>query len=122
MSIQWLESYITDDKAYCLYIVPGEATVRAHAEQCEFPTNHISRIKPLSTRPSLKFKETAMQITWDRNTCCHAGVCVSSLPEVFKIQEGEFVITLCAAIEAEIIAVVAQCPSGALQVVIGDTP
>lgn len=63
-----------------------------------------------------------MQITWDRNTCCHAGVCVSSLPEVFKIQEGEFVITPSAATEAEIIAVVTQCPSGALRVVIGGKP
>jgi hypothetical protein len=43
--IQWLESYVTDDKVYCLYIAPDEATIRAHAEQGEFPANRTSRIK-----------------------------------------------------------------------------
>jgi hypothetical protein len=43
--IQWLESYVTDDKVYCLYIAPDEATIRAHAEQGEFPANRISRIQ-----------------------------------------------------------------------------
>ncbi|MBY0475533.1 MAG: DUF4242 domain-containing protein [Nitrosomonas sp.] len=43
--IQWLESYVTDDKVYCIYIAPDEAAVRAHAEQGEFPANRISRIK-----------------------------------------------------------------------------
>jgi hypothetical protein len=37
--------YVTDDKVYCLYIAPDEATIRAHAEQGEFPANRISRIK-----------------------------------------------------------------------------
>lgn len=43
--VQWLESYVTDDKVYCIYIAPDEAAVRAHAEQGEFPANRISRIK-----------------------------------------------------------------------------
>ncbi|GKS68912.1 protein of unknown function [Nitrosomonas sp. PY1] len=43
--IQWLESYVTDDKIYCVYIAPDEATVRAHAEQGEFPANRISQVK-----------------------------------------------------------------------------
>ena len=43
--IQWLESYVTDDKVYCVYIAPDEATVRAHAEQGEFPANRISQIR-----------------------------------------------------------------------------
>ena len=43
--IQWLESYVTDEKVYCLYIAPDEATIRAHAEQGEFPANRISWIK-----------------------------------------------------------------------------
>ncbi|PSJ17444.1 DUF4242 domain-containing protein [Nitrosomonas supralitoralis] len=43
--VQWLESYVTDDKVYCVYIAPDEAAVRAHAEQGEFPANRISRIK-----------------------------------------------------------------------------
>ena len=43
--IQWLESYVTDDKVYCVYIAPDEATVRAHAEQGEFTANRISQIR-----------------------------------------------------------------------------
>lgn len=45
--IQWLESYVTDNKVYCLYIAPDEATIRAHAEQGEFPVNRISQIKSI---------------------------------------------------------------------------
>ncbi|MBX3630969.1 MAG: DUF4242 domain-containing protein [Nitrosomonas sp.] len=43
--IQWLESYVTDDRVYCLYIAPDEATIRAHTEQGEFPADRISRIQ-----------------------------------------------------------------------------
>ena len=43
--IQWLESYVTDDKVYCVYIAPDEATVREHAKQGGFPANRISEIK-----------------------------------------------------------------------------
>ena len=45
--IQWLESYITDDKVYCVYIAPDEATIKAHAEQGGFPANRISRIRTM---------------------------------------------------------------------------
>jgi hypothetical protein len=45
--IQWLESYVTDDKVYCVYIAPDEATVKAHAEQGGFPANRISQIKTM---------------------------------------------------------------------------
>ncbi len=43
--IQWLESYVTDDKVYCVYIAPDEATVREHAKQGGFPANRVSEIK-----------------------------------------------------------------------------
>ncbi|MGR8980460.1 MAG: (4Fe-4S)-binding protein [Gammaproteobacteria bacterium] len=56
-----------------------------------------------------------MNITWDATKCCHAGVCVNSLPEVFKIQDGRFVIEPANASDEAIINVVNQCPSGALQ-------
>jgi len=42
--IQWLHSYITQDKLYCVYIAPDEATVREHASQGDFPANKIARI------------------------------------------------------------------------------
>jgi Protein of unknown function (DUF4242) len=43
--IQWLHSYVTDDKIYCVYIAPDEDTVRKHAQQGKFPANRISQIR-----------------------------------------------------------------------------
>jgi hypothetical protein len=43
--IQWLESYVTQDKIYCVYIAPNEAMVREHAKQGGFPANRISEVK-----------------------------------------------------------------------------
>lgn len=43
--IQWLESYVTGDKIYCLYIAPDEGAVKEHAERGEFPANRISEVK-----------------------------------------------------------------------------
>ncbi len=43
--IQWVESFVTDDKIYCVYIAPNEALVRAHAEQGGFPANRISEVR-----------------------------------------------------------------------------
>jgi hypothetical protein len=43
--IQWLESFVTDDKIYCVYIAPDEATVREHATKGGFPANRVSRIR-----------------------------------------------------------------------------
>jgi Protein of unknown function (DUF4242) len=43
--IQWVESYVTGDKVYCVYIAPDEAMIREHAEQGGFPANRISEIK-----------------------------------------------------------------------------
>src|SRR5437763_1760827 len=43
--IQWLQSYVTDDKIYCVYIAPNPDMVREHARQGGFPANRISAIK-----------------------------------------------------------------------------
>lgn len=43
--IQWLHSYITGDKIYCLYIADNEQAIREHAEQGGFPANRIEEIK-----------------------------------------------------------------------------
>jgi hypothetical protein len=43
--IQWLQSYVTGDKVYCVYIAPDEASIREHAEKGGFPANRISEIK-----------------------------------------------------------------------------
>src|SRR3989440_3736652 len=44
-SVQWVHSYVTDDKIYCVYIAPDEALVREHAERGGFPANRISEVK-----------------------------------------------------------------------------
>lgn len=45
--IQWLESYVTDDKVYCIYIAPDEATIREHAKRGGFPADQVSQIKTI---------------------------------------------------------------------------
>jgi hypothetical protein len=45
--IQWLESYVTGDKIYCVYIAPDEEMVREHATRGGFPANRISEIKTI---------------------------------------------------------------------------
>ena len=45
--IQWIESYVTDDKIYCVYIAPDEATVREHAKQGGFPANRVSEVRTI---------------------------------------------------------------------------
>ena len=45
--IQWLESFVTDDKLYCIYVAPDEATVRRHAEMGGFPANRVSQVRTI---------------------------------------------------------------------------
>lgn len=44
-SIQWVESYVTENKIYCVYIAPDERLVKEHAQQGGFPANKISEIR-----------------------------------------------------------------------------
>jgi uncharacterized protein YacL (UPF0231 family) len=54
-TIQWLHSYVTADKIYCIYVAPDEKMVREHAEQGGFPANSVSEVKlmidPTSAEP-----------------------------------------------------------------------
>jgi hypothetical protein len=43
--INWVESFVTGDKIYCVYIAPNEAMVREHAKQGGFPANRVSEVK-----------------------------------------------------------------------------
>lgn len=45
--IHWLQSYVTGDKIYCVYIAPNEEMVREHASQGGFPANRVSEIKSI---------------------------------------------------------------------------
>jgi hypothetical protein len=43
-SIQWVESYVTDDKVYCIYVAPNQEIIEEHARQGGFPANRISQV------------------------------------------------------------------------------
>jgi hypothetical protein len=43
--VQWVHSYVTDEKVYCVYVAPDEEAVRRHAQLGGFPANRISRIR-----------------------------------------------------------------------------
>ena len=45
--IQWVESYVTDDKVYCIYIAPDEKLVREHAQRGGFPANRVSQVRTI---------------------------------------------------------------------------
>jgi hypothetical protein len=45
--IQWIQSYVTGDKIYCVYIAPNEAMVREHAKQGGFPANSVSEVSTI---------------------------------------------------------------------------
>jgi hypothetical protein len=45
--IQWVQSYVTGDKIYCVYIAPNEEMVREHARQGGFPANSVSEVKTI---------------------------------------------------------------------------
>jgi len=45
--IQWLQSYVTDNRIYCVYIAPDEETIRKHAQMGGFPANQVSRIRTI---------------------------------------------------------------------------
>ena len=43
--IQWVQSYVTGDKVYCVYLAPNEEIIREHARQGGFPANRISEVR-----------------------------------------------------------------------------
>lgn len=43
--IQWVESYVTPDKIYCVYIAPNEEMIRLHAKEGGFPANSVAEVK-----------------------------------------------------------------------------
>jgi uncharacterized Fe-S cluster protein YjdI len=58
----------------------------------------------------------ALEVTWDNKVCIHSGNCVKTLPQVFKVENGKFVIEPSAGSESELRAAVAACPSKALKI------
>ena len=52
--IQWLHSYVTDNKVYCVYIAPDEDTIRKHAQMSDLPANRISAVRRLLDASTLE--------------------------------------------------------------------
>ena len=50
--IQWVQSFVTDDKVYCVYVAPNEEAVREHARKGGFPANRISRVRTTIDPPT----------------------------------------------------------------------
>jgi cell division inhibitor SulA len=45
--IQWIQSFVTDDKLYCVYLAPDEETIREHARRAGFPANRVAAVRQL---------------------------------------------------------------------------
>lgn len=58
----------------------------------------------------------ALQVTWDSKICIHSGNCVKSLPQVFRVEDGKFVIEPERADDERVRATVKACPSKALRI------
>ena len=58
--IQWLQSYVTPDKIYCIYIAPNEEMIREHAQQGGFPANRISEIKTVIDPTTAELKQQSV--------------------------------------------------------------
>ncbi|HTY54750.1 MAG TPA: (4Fe-4S)-binding protein [Candidatus Binataceae bacterium] len=58
----------------------------------------------------------ALEVIWDKHACIHSGKCVRTLPQVFKVESGKFVIDPSAASEHDVRQTVEDCPSHALRI------
>ena len=52
--IQWLHSYVTEDKIYCVYLAPDESSIREHARRLGIPANRIAAVRQLLDPSTLK--------------------------------------------------------------------
>ena len=52
--IQWLHSYVTEDKVYCVYIAPDESSIREHARKAGIPADRVSAVRRLINPDALK--------------------------------------------------------------------
>jgi hypothetical protein len=57
-SIQWVESFVTDDKIYCIYNAPSENEIREHAQRGGFPANAINRVRNRIDPTTAEAKQT----------------------------------------------------------------
>jgi hypothetical protein len=60
--IQWIESYVTDDKVYCIYVAPDEATIRQHAKLGGFPADSVLVVRKMIGMSSAESAEGTMAV------------------------------------------------------------
>lgn len=58
-AIQWVQSYVTDDKVTCVYIAPNEEIVREHARQGGFPADRVMEVKSIIDPTTAEERQTA---------------------------------------------------------------
>jgi uncharacterized Fe-S cluster protein YjdI len=76
----------------------------------------MPKVDEKSNEDRIEELEMALQVDWDSKVCIHSGKCVKTLPEVFRVEHGKFVIDPAAASEERVKAAVAACPSKALKI------
>ncbi len=52
--IQWLHSYVTEDKVYCIYLAPDEDTIREHARRAGLPANRVAAVRSMLDPAAIK--------------------------------------------------------------------
>ena len=52
--IQWLHSYVTEDKVYCIYLAPDEDTIREHARRAGLPANRVAAVRSMLGPAAIK--------------------------------------------------------------------
>jgi hypothetical protein len=57
--VQWVESYVTDDRIYCIYIAPNEDAIREHARLSGFPANRISAVRAIIDPTTAETRQAA---------------------------------------------------------------
>ena len=55
--LQWIESYVTDDKIYCIYLSPNETILREHAEKGEFPADSIQEVREVISPQTAEYMQ-----------------------------------------------------------------
>jgi len=58
-AVQWVESYVSDNRVYCVYIAPSEELIREHARQSGFPANRISEVRTTIDPTTAEERSTA---------------------------------------------------------------
>jgi uncharacterized Fe-S cluster protein YjdI len=96
----------------------GNAIERVNEKSSKIEQRGSSKVRRANAKRKHQQGGTtmALQVSWDKDVCIHSGNCVKTLPEVFKVEAGKFVIDPGAADDSRVRTAVAACPSKALKI------